>query len=160
MGGLIAEVSNAVRGLKYAVQRPFFVADGISFIADFYIPKFGLVVEVDGSDHRTLTGRAKDAWRTTVLQEINGVVDVVRFANNELDNPIVCKRKLIGALLASPKSNSFYKRKLWYLGQSLQALQDGTNSPDSECGAARQRSSDPVSVRGVQPLTTRSALRG
>ena len=54
-----------------------------SFIADFYCHKAKLVIEIDGSQHYTDDGMAKDAERTALLEEYN--LDVIRFSNRDID---------------------------------------------------------------------------
>lgn len=50
------------------------------YIVDFYVPKWGLVIEIDGSAHN---GRAAyDAKRDDVMQRIG--LNVIRFKNEEV----------------------------------------------------------------------------
>jgi very-short-patch-repair endonuclease len=51
-------------------------------IADFYCPQRGVVVEVDGSIHRTREQRAHDRYRDSVLAQKG--LSVVRFRNEEV----------------------------------------------------------------------------
>ena len=54
-----------------------------NFIADFYCHKAKLVIEIDGSQHHTQTGREKDEFRTAVLAAHG--LRVIRFTNDQID---------------------------------------------------------------------------
>lgn len=58
-------------------QRPI---DG--FIADFYIPKLKLVIELDGEHHAEPDQQAYDAERTKVFKGYG--LTVIRFSNHEV----------------------------------------------------------------------------
>lgn len=53
-----------------------------NFIADFYCHKARLVIEIDGSQHFSEEGKAKDKFRTEVLEEYN--LKVIRFTNIQI----------------------------------------------------------------------------
>ena len=55
-----------------------------NFIADFYCHKAKLVIEIDGSQHRTENGKEKDEFRTSIL-EGHGL-KVIRFTNRQIDD--------------------------------------------------------------------------
>ena len=67
---------------KYKVrfQRQKAIGD---FIADFYCHKAKLVIEIDGTQHSTPQGKAKDEFRTEILCEHG--LRVVRFTNYQID---------------------------------------------------------------------------
>lgn len=54
-----------------------------NFIADFYCYKAKLIIEIDGSQHRTEQGKAKDSFRTEILREYD--LKVIRFTNQQID---------------------------------------------------------------------------
>ena len=54
-----------------------------NFIADFYCHKAKLVVEIDGSQHYTDEGSARDEFRTDVLEGYD--LKVIRFTNRQID---------------------------------------------------------------------------
>ena len=54
-----------------------------NFIADFYCHKAKLVVEIDGSEHFSDEGIAKDKFRTDILEGYD--IKVVRFTNPQID---------------------------------------------------------------------------
>ncbi len=58
-------------------QRPM-----ANFIVDFYIPKAGLVIEIDGDSHFQEGGKQKDKMRDLVLKNLN--LEVLRFTNNDI----------------------------------------------------------------------------
>lgn len=53
------------------------------FIADFYCHKARLVIEVDGSQHRTEEGMQKDEFRTEKPESYD--LKVIRFTNRQVD---------------------------------------------------------------------------
>ena len=53
------------------------------FIADFYCHKAKLVIEIDGSEHYTVEGVAKDQFRTEILESYD--LKVIRFSNRQVD---------------------------------------------------------------------------
>ena len=54
-----------------------------NFIADFYCHQARLVIELDGSQHYTLQGKAYDEARTEVLEKYG--LYVLRFSNKDID---------------------------------------------------------------------------
>jgi very-short-patch-repair endonuclease len=63
--------------LSFVRQKPL-----LRYIADFYCSKARLVIEVDGKEHSTESGKACDAERTSVLEAIG--LNVVRFKNEDI----------------------------------------------------------------------------
>lgn len=76
----ILETEVAKLGIPYRFQHPF---QGGRIIADFYIPDWSLVIEVDGKSHTTPKQKAKDAaneaWYRTqgilCVRVTNAVID-------------------------------------------------------------------------------------
>ena len=54
------------------------------FIADFYCHSARLVIEIDGSQHHTNQGNARDEERTEILERYG--ICVLRFSNKNVDN--------------------------------------------------------------------------
>ena len=54
-----------------------------NFIADFYCHKAKLIIEIDGSQHFTESGKQKDEFRTEVLEGYD--LKVIRFTNLQVD---------------------------------------------------------------------------
>ena len=52
------------------------------YIVDFYLPRIGLVIEVDGSQHTTAAGTAVDRVRTAYLESLG--LKVIRFDNRQV----------------------------------------------------------------------------
>ena len=52
------------------------------FIVDFYCPKANLVIEVDGGQHYSERGQAKDRARDDVLRKMG--MKVLRFSDREV----------------------------------------------------------------------------
>lgn len=61
-------------GVQVYRQKPL-----LGYVADFYAPAAGLVIEVDGSQHTTASGLAADARRTADLEVLG--LRVIRFDN-------------------------------------------------------------------------------
>ena len=55
-----------------------------NFIADFYCHRVKLVIEIDGSQHYSESGLAKDSFRTEILSGYD--LQVIRFTNQQIDN--------------------------------------------------------------------------
>lgn len=55
-----------------------------NYIVDFYAPKVGLVIEIDGSQHMSTSGLEKDATRSTYLNN-QGLV-ILRYDNLQILN--------------------------------------------------------------------------
>ncbi|MBR2491281.1 MAG: endonuclease domain-containing protein [Ruminiclostridium sp.] len=64
--------------LKFYKQR---IID--SYIVDFYCAAARLVIEIDGSQHYTQDGRAKDEGRSAMLERYD--LQVLRFSNREIN---------------------------------------------------------------------------
>ncbi len=54
-----------------------------NFIADFYCSEVGLVIEIDGSQHYTPDAKAKDEFRTEILEGYD--LRVIRFTNHQIN---------------------------------------------------------------------------
>src|SRR4030067_2368144 len=52
------------------------------YIVDFYCPKANLVIELDGGQHYSETGRANDRTRDGVLREMG--IKVLRFSDRDV----------------------------------------------------------------------------
>ena len=55
---------------------------GVCYIMDFYLPDYGICIEVDGDYHNTFEQLVKDKERTNKLA-LTGIL-VVRFTNEEV----------------------------------------------------------------------------
>ncbi len=53
-----------------------------NYIVDFYCPKANLVIELDGGQHYSETGKAKDRVRDDVLREME--IKVLRFSDRDV----------------------------------------------------------------------------
>src|SRR4030043_1956949 len=53
-----------------------------NYIVDFYCPKANLVIELDGGQHYSETGKAKDRTRDDVLTEMG--IKVFRFSGRDV----------------------------------------------------------------------------
>lgn len=63
--------------VRWMRQRPIG-----QYIADFYCALFKLIIELDGSQHYTPEGLARDAARTVALEQFG--VRVIRFSNHDV----------------------------------------------------------------------------
>lgn len=64
------------QGLRYRVQHVM-----NPYIVDFYLPDYGVVIEIDGPAHNSQ--QSYDEKRSRVLLGRTDVVEVVRYENNE-----------------------------------------------------------------------------
>ena len=55
-----------------------------NFIADFYCHKAKLIIEIDGSQHYTEKGMARDEFRTEILDGYD--LRVIRFTNRQIND--------------------------------------------------------------------------
>ena len=62
-----------------------------SYIVDFYCSRAKLIVEIDGSQHFTVSGKEYDTLRTEILEKYG--LKVIRFTNADIDDNIhnVCE---------------------------------------------------------------------
>ena len=76
-----------------------------NFIADFYCCRAKLIIEIDGTQHRTASGKIKDELRTESLEGYD--LTVVRFTNQQIDESFyeVCEfiDKTVSSLLMENK---------------------------------------------------------
>ena len=90
------------RGLKFRRQHPIefeYYSQIRHFIADFYCPELGLIVEIDGGIHEQQKG--DDELRTEILNTLN--YRVVRFGNKDfLENIDGVMKKLSLFVESSP----------------------------------------------------------
>ena len=86
-------------GFKYIFQKPFKQLGSFS-IADFYLPQFATVIEIDGGYHDTREQKARDDIRTKNLMKINNIKSVVRYTNDEVfgDEKAILKRLCLAIL--------------------------------------------------------------
>lgn len=82
--------------------RPQFVLYG--YIADFYLPGLGLVLEVDGPLHDTPKQRSYDRYRDARL--ISRGLTVKRFSYRDLQCPMMGIQHKIRTILNSAKNKS------------------------------------------------------
>lgn len=66
-------------GFKFYQQKPVGC-----YIVDFFCPKARLVIEIDGGNHFTKTGKENDILRDKYLKSLN--LTVLRFPNSEVTN--------------------------------------------------------------------------
>lgn len=70
-----------LKGVKYERQKVIFTNEWEFFIVDFYIPKYKLVIEIDGKQHKE--NKEYDKYRTEKLKSV-GVRKVLRFTNKDI----------------------------------------------------------------------------
>jgi very-short-patch-repair endonuclease len=99
-------------GSRFVKQRVFHIAGSISFVVDVYFPKFKVGVEVDGPSHYRKKELERDAWRSQVLKECDGI-EIVRFSNKAvLERPAETLERIVEALLKSKKANVYHRNLL------------------------------------------------
>ena len=70
-------------GIEFKFQWIFFGKKRF-VIADFYLPDFEVVLEIDGKDHYKEDALIYDKYRTDFLKNRCGILDVIRFKNAEV----------------------------------------------------------------------------
>lgn len=97
----------------YVKQRPFLMAQHVSFIADAYFKKFRLCVEADGNSHTGEAARERDDWRDRLFSEF-GIV-TLRLSNAEiLNDGRAVMEKIVRALAGAPKATPSFSK---YIGR-------------------------------------------
>jgi very-short-patch-repair endonuclease len=84
--------------INYIFQKPFFICESIYF-ADFYLPKYNTVIEVDGNYHNEPVQIQKDNKRTAYLESIG--IKVIRITNEEALNTMRLYEEILKAIRRS-----------------------------------------------------------
>lgn len=79
------------KGIKFIHQAPFIVYGRIYF-ADFFLPQFNRIIEVDGKYHQGFTRSEKDADRDVDFRSIG--IKTIRVTSGEAMNDSVLDTKL------------------------------------------------------------------
>ena len=75
-------------------------------IADFYLPEFEVVIEIDGQDHYKEDRLIYDEYRTKFLINRCGINEVVRFKNKDIrDNLGEIEKELYGRFCLKEKDH-------------------------------------------------------
>lgn len=69
--------SKQLKGYRFYRQKPLG-----NFIVDFYCPKVNLVIELDGGQHYSEEGKAKDNQRDSYLKGMG--LHILRFSDREV----------------------------------------------------------------------------
>lgn len=69
--------------IVYIFQYPIICNKKNLFILDFYLPKYKLCIELDGSQHYTPPGQKADKRRTSLLKKEG--IQVIRFMNRQVE---------------------------------------------------------------------------
>lgn len=95
---------------RYVKQRPFLMAQHVSFIADAYFKSFRLCIEVDGGSHSSEEAKARDAWRDELLLKSKRIT-TLRLTNKDVlaDERGVMER-IVHALAESPYATPSYRK--------------------------------------------------
>ncbi len=76
----------------YNFQHIVFVNARKFYIVDFHLPKYKLIIEIDGVHHYSKDGRTKDKERTVHLKKLG--YKVIRFKNEEMFDPDTVEKYL------------------------------------------------------------------
>lgn len=79
-----AECVIATLNTRYRTQHPF-RCGAKSYFADFWLPDYRIVVEIDDVSHNRADKRKKDLERSEALQALGLLV--IRVTNQEVDSP-------------------------------------------------------------------------
>lgn len=77
-------------GEPHRFQYPIYTAEAPTgyFVVDFYLPRRGLLVELDGKPHATEQGRWNDLLRKEAIRVVRPELRMVRYWNRQvLDDP-------------------------------------------------------------------------
>lgn len=92
--------------IEYEFQKPVCLS-GKTYIMDFYLPKYGICIEIDGEYHNKLEQMQKDIHRTNEMSK-HGIL-TIRFSNEEVmlaHNNKICKfNGLFDRILSWSKTN-------------------------------------------------------
>jgi very-short-patch-repair endonuclease len=69
-------------GIKYVFQKGFIAGDGFC-IADFYLPEFNMVVEIDGKYHETAKQKIRDHFKDKYYAKRK--MKVLRIKNEDVE---------------------------------------------------------------------------
>lgn len=84
--------------IKYEFQKPCLVF-GKCYIMDFFLPNYGICIEIDGGYHNSQQQLAKDMERTNLLAR-TGIL-VVRFTNEQVFKPVEIRHFFLNVLKAN-----------------------------------------------------------
>lgn len=74
-----AKIALKELNVSFEEQRIFYFGSSF-YIVDFYLPKYKIVLEIDGEYHEDIDIKMKDSWRTKNLLSL-GIYKVVRVLN-------------------------------------------------------------------------------
>lgn len=93
-----AKIILKLAGIKFTYQKIFYYKNKEGFerfyIADFYLPEYNIILEIDGGYHSEKQQKIEDKKRTSVLRQIHKVSKVVRIVNEDTDNTEYCIEKI------------------------------------------------------------------
>lgn len=96
-------------GVKYERERRIKnILSGRYIFCDFVLTDFHCVVELDGSQHLTEIGRARDWWREKYLTSICGM-NVIRVLNRHVSLDTAREVIKIASLREKPAKVTFYR---------------------------------------------------
>lgn len=81
---IVREIFKSSQGISSIYQKPFFICESIYF-ADFYLPNYKAIIEIDGSYHNNPDQIIKDDRRTAYLKSVG--IQVYRITNENVNNP-------------------------------------------------------------------------
>lgn len=88
-------------GVDFVFQHPVVCNKRNLFILDFYLPEYGLAIELDGKRHYTRAGASSDRRRTACLQKEG--IQVMRFSNQKAQSLTVKHLREMLSLLNKKK---------------------------------------------------------
>lgn len=102
-----------IRGIDYITQKPLFITDKRGkiikfFIADFYIQKANLIVEVDGKFHKE--EQEYDNLRDELIKDQYKGINILRLTWHDLDNQDKLNSIFQGILFASHQASNYMGR--------------------------------------------------
>jgi very-short-patch-repair endonuclease len=96
--------------ITYEFQKIFM--DGHNgYIPDFYLPYYNLVIEVDGWQHYTISGKLKDKKRTKELIKYSKIKGVIRLTNKSAE--VIQNEELKNLIINFVPNPEFIQKPAW-----------------------------------------------
>lgn len=103
---LVKDILKAANRVQCIFQKAFYICGSLYF-ADFYLPKYKVIWEIDGGYHKTTAQKKKDEKRTAFLESVG--IKVVRIQNEETEDPTIIWENLLTLVKEDKNKKRQYK---------------------------------------------------
>lgn len=100
------------------------------YIVDFYLPQHKVAIEIDGGYHKTVEQQKKDRKRTQALKKHMSISKVLRFNNEDLNDPSDVTWRLITGIL--PQVARLFDKHSMQVSAEIPGACDGAQYRDSD----------------------------